>query len=70
MASKGLAFIEEIMTFDPVERRAIAEELLLRVVDSEEDTEILRLAQERWADLEARPNAWVGHEELMTSLPH
>ena len=68
MSSRGLAFIEEIMTFDPVERRALAEELLHRVEDSEEDVEILRLAQERWADLEARPSAWVSHQELMASL--
>lgn len=60
--------IAEIMALEPVERRAVVEEIYLRVQEPEEEAEILRLAQERWADLERRPNAWVSHEELMAPL--
>ena len=68
MSSKGAALVDEIMALEPVERRAVAEELLLRLQDSEDDAEILQLARERWEDLEARPDSWISHEELVASL--
>ncbi len=63
-----MALIQEIMALEPEERRAVAEEVLLRIDGTAEDDEMLRLASERWEHLQKNPTAWVSHEELMRSL--
>jgi len=68
MSEKGMELLEQIMALEPAERRALAEEVLLRIEGTEEDEEMLRLATERWEHLQKNPTAWVSHDEVMRFL--
>lgn len=63
-----MELLERIMALDPAERRAVAEEILSRVQESDEDAELLELAEARWSKFESEGGAWMTHEELMKSL--
>lgn len=68
MSEVGLELLEKVMALEPEERRAIVDELFVRVHGADEDEEILRVANERWEHLQKNPTAWIGHEDLMRSL--
>jgi len=68
MSEKGMELLEQIMALEPVERRALAEEVLLRTEESEEDAELVELAEARWQAFEARGGVGMTYEEMMKSL--
>lgn len=63
-----MELLEQIMALEPAERRALAEEVLLRTEESEEDAELLELAEVRWQAFEARGGVGMSHEEMMVRL--
>ncbi len=68
MSETGMELLEKIMALDPAERRAVAEEILARVQESDEDAELLELAEARWSKFESAGGSWMTHEDLMKSL--
>lgn len=56
------------MALEPTERRALAEEIMARIQESDEDSELLDLASRRWLDFSSGNGASMSHEELMESL--
>ena len=68
MSEAGVELLERIMALEPTERRALAEEIMARVQESDEDSELLDLASRRWLDFSSGNGTSMSHEELMESL--
>ena len=64
MSEKAQALLEAALGLDPGERRWLAEALL----DSADEDQVLKIAEERWKTLEKNPDSWVSHEEVMKLL--
>jgi len=68
VSEAGVELLERIMALEPTERRALAEEIMARVQESDEDSELLDLASRRWLDFSSGNGTSMSHEELMESL--
>jgi hypothetical protein len=68
VSEAGAELLERVMALEPMERRALAEEIMARVQESDEDAELLSLASGRWDEFLSGSGMSMGHEELMESL--
>jgi hypothetical protein len=72
MSERGRALLDEVMALEPGERRAIVEELFMRVHEDDDDPEYeaegIRLAEERLAQVERGEARMIPADEVMKAL--